>query len=61
MFHQLFFAPYQMLFCRILAGKILGVHMEFHICFLSELHNVIPFLVIGLLNGSVMSLHTFSY
>lgn len=37
-----------------LGGKMLGVDMHFHLCFLSELRNVIPFLVIGLLNGFVM-------
>jgi len=34
-----------------LGGKALGVPMHFHLCFLSELHNVIPFLFIGILSG----------
>ena len=37
------------------AGQLLGVHMDLHICFVSELHNVLPFLIIGLLNGWVLS------
>lgn len=50
-----------MFFCTVsdiifpyLAGSIMGVHMQFHVCFFSELHNIIPFLAIGLLNGWVM-------
>lgn len=37
-----------------LSGTILGVNMHFHLCFISELQNVVPFLVVGLLNGFVM-------
>ena len=37
-----------------LAGLLLGVAMDLHICFFSELSNIIPFLVIGALNGLVM-------
>jgi hypothetical protein len=33
------------------AGLLLGVEMNLHICFFSELQNIIPFLVIGILNG----------
>lgn len=51
-----------MLFCTMsdivfpyLAGTIMGVHMQFHVCFFSELRNIIPFLMVGLLNGWVMS------
>lgn len=40
-----------------LAGRILGVHMHFHICFITEFHNIVPFLAVGLLNGFVMSRH----
>lgn len=31
--------------------------MHLHICFVSEIHKVLPFLLIGLLNGWVLSLH----
>jgi len=37
-----------------LAGKILGVDMEFHVCFLTEWGNIIPFLVAGLISGVVI-------
>ncbi len=37
-----------------LAGRLLGVHMSFHLCFFSELRNVLPFLTVGLINGVVM-------
>jgi len=40
-----------------LGGRLLGVNMHFHLCFFSELHNVLPFLLVGLLNGYVMSMH----
>ncbi len=40
-----------------LAGIIMGVAMELHICFYRELHNVIPFLAAGLLNGMVLRKH----
>lgn len=40
-----------------LGGKMLGVNMKFHLCFVSELQNVIPFLAIGLINGIIMSRH----
>lgn len=38
-------------------GTILGVPMHFHMCFFSEPQRVIPFLVVGILNGFVMSMH----
>jgi len=37
-----------------IGGNLLGVDMHFHLCFLSELRNVIPFLIVGLINGIVM-------
>lgn len=40
-----------------LSGIVLGVHMNFHICFISEFYNVLPFYIIGLINGLVMSRH----
>lgn len=36
------------------AGRLLGVDMEFHLCLVSELRNIVPFLCIGLCNGLVM-------
>jgi len=53
-----------MVFCSLsdvvfpyMAGRLLGVHMHFHLCFIDELHNVLPFLFVGILNGFVMSWH----
>ncbi len=40
-----------------IGGKILGVHMHFHLCFVTELSNVLPFLIVGIINGFVMSAH----
>jgi hypothetical protein len=40
-----------------LAGNLMGVHMHFHVCFFTELHNILPFLIVGLLNGFIMSRH----
>lgn len=37
------------------AGRILGIEMDLHICFASELSNILPFLFVGLLNGWVMT------
>ena len=34
-----------------LGGRALGVQMQFHICFWSELHNVLPFFLVGLVSG----------
>lgn len=40
-----------------IAGTLLGVHMHLHFCFATELSNVIPFLVVGIINGFAMSAH----
>ncbi len=40
-----------------IGGTILGVHMHFHACFLTEPGRVIPFLIVGIINGFVMSRH----
>jgi len=36
------------------AGRLLGVEMELHICFKSELANILPFLGIGIINGIII-------
>ncbi len=36
------------------AGRLLGVEMELHICFRSELANIIPFLAVGVINGIII-------
>jgi hypothetical protein len=40
-----------------LGGKALGVNMSFHLCFFTELANIIPFLLVGVINGFIMSRH----
>jgi hypothetical protein len=40
------------------AGLMMGVKMNLHICFVSELQNIIPFLFIGILNGlAIVKIH----
>lgn len=53
-----------MIFCTLsdsimpyLGGKLLGVPMHFHLCFVSELSTVLPFLIAGIINGFAMSRH----
>lgn len=40
-----------------LGGRLLGVDMSFHMCFISDLDKIVPFLLVGLINGYVMSKH----
>jgi len=40
-----------------IGGRMLGVSMTLHLCFLTEIYNVIPFLLVGLINGLVLSCH----
>jgi hypothetical protein len=40
-----------------IGGRLLGVNMHWHLCFLTELPNVLPFLCVGLLNGFILSRH----
>ena len=56
--------PFPNVFCVLsdvvlpyFSGKILGVDMEFHICFHRELENVLPFLCMGILNGLILRKH----
>jgi len=53
------------LFCTLsdsilpyLGGRALGVAMSFHLCFFTELSNILPFLFVGILNGFVLSRHS---
>lgn len=57
---SLFFCTLSDVILPYLAGKILGIPMHFHLCMRSELHNIIPFVAIGLLNGFVLSKHNLS-
>ncbi len=36
-------------------GRFLGYPIRLHLCLFSELHNIIPFLSVGLLNGIIIS------
>lgn len=52
------------LFCTLsdsilpyLGGRALGVAMNFHLCFFTELSNILPFLFVGILNGFILSRH----
>jgi hypothetical protein len=53
----LFFCTLSDVVLPYLTGRMFGVHMHFHICFISEIHNIVPFLVVGLLNGLILSNH----
>lgn len=57
---SLFFCTISDVVLPYLSGTLLGVHMHFHLCLQSEWHNVIPLLLIGLVNGIVMSRHSSS-
>lgn len=53
-----------MLFCTLsdsvlpyIGGRLLNIPMTFHLCFIYDLKNVLPFLIIGIINGVVMSRH----
>jgi hypothetical protein len=43
-----------------LGGRMLGVDMHWHLCFYSELPNVLPFLFVGVINGFVMGKHHYA-
>jgi len=40
-----------------LGGRMLGVPMHFHICFVSDTLKVVPFLFVGVSNGLILSKH----
>jgi hypothetical protein len=40
-----------------IGATMLGIDMKLHICFWSELHNILPFLLIGLLTGWLITAH----
>lgn len=52
-----FFCMTSDVFLPYLGGRLCGIDMDLHICFVSELRNVLPFLGVGILNGLVMSRH----
>lgn len=54
---SLFFCTLSDVIVPYLSGILLGVSMRFHVCLVSELYNVVPFLIIGLLNGLIVGRH----
>lgn len=52
-----FFCMTSDVFFPYIGGRLCGIDMSLHICFISELRNVLPFLGVGILNGLVMSRH----
>jgi len=50
-FSALIFCPLSDAFMPYLAGRILGVEMQFHFCILQEYQNIFPFVIAGLING----------
>ena len=52
-----FFCILSDIFMPYLVGTILGVQMELHVCFMHEMHNIIPFLLVGVFNGWLLSKH----
>jgi hypothetical protein len=41
-----------------IGGRMIGVHMKLHVCFAYELLNVLPFSLIGILTGLILSTHS---
>jgi hypothetical protein len=56
-FSATFFCTLSDVFLPYLGGSLMGVHMHLHVCFFTELHNILPFLFVGLFNGFIMSRH----
>lgn len=40
-----------------LGARMLGVSMKLHICFVSDISKIVPFLIVGIVNGFIMSRH----
>jgi hypothetical protein len=51
------FCTFSDAFLPYLGGKFVDLDMHFHWCFISHLDTVLPFLVVGMINGWVMSSH----
>lgn len=52
-----FFCILSDIFMPYIVGELLGFSMELHVCFLHEMHNIVPFLAIGIFNGWLLSKH----
>ena len=53
-FASLIFCPLSDALMPYLAGKFLGVDMQFHLCIFHELHNILPFVIVGIANGIIL-------
>lgn len=51
------FCTFSDAFLPYLGGKMLGLGMHFHWCFIKHIDKVLPFLVGGVINGFIMSAH----
>jgi hypothetical protein len=56
-----FFCTISDAFLPYLGGKYINLSMHFHWCFISHLDIVLPFLVVGMINGWVMNNHRMNY
>lgn len=52
---SVFFCVLSDIIMPYIVGEFMGVKMAFHICFITEVDNVLPFLLVGLFNGWVLS------
>lgn len=57
MFVPAFFCTLSDAFLPYLGGKMVNLDMHFHWCFINHLQTVLPFLIVGMLNGWAMSMH----
>lgn len=55
------FCTFSDAFLPYLGGKYINLSMHFHWCFLSHLDVVLPFLIVGMINGWAMSNHRLNY
>jgi hypothetical protein len=52
-----FFCIFSDILMPYAVGRLLGVTMELHICFHHEIHNILPFLAAGVINGMLLRHH----
>jgi hypothetical protein len=52
-----FFCTISDAFLPCLGGRLVNLDMHFHWCFLSHLDTVLPFLIVGMINGWILSRH----
>lgn len=57
-FSPIFFCMMSDAVLPYIGGRMLGVAMSFHVCFVSEWQNVLPFLVVGIITGFALGSHS---